>query len=178
MARFEWDLQQIFTSNEAFYKEIDKVKQLLTNIEKYKNTKLNSNLLLELLDEKWKIREKSNNILIYGSLMYYKNIKDDECIELKSTAETFNNNVNTMLKFVDRKILDLGYVKILNFITENPKLEIYKLSLHNLFRLEEHVQSDEINQKLKINNDQINENLKKYNNLLRDIKFGSINVND
>lgn len=23
MARFEWDLQQIFTSNEAFYKEIE-----------------------------------------------------------------------------------------------------------------------------------------------------------
>ena len=178
MARFEWDLQQIFTSNEEFYKEIDNVKQLLTNIKKYKSTKLNSTLLLELLDEKWKIKEKSNNILIYGSLMYYKNIKDDECIELKSTAETFNNNVNTTLKFVDRKILDLGYEKILNFIAENPKLEIYKLSLHNLFRLEEHVQSDEINQKLKINNDQINENLKKYNNLLRDIKFGNINVND
>lgn len=41
-------------------------------------------------------KRKSNNILIYGSLMYYKNINDDECIELKKVAETFSSDVNTI----------------------------------------------------------------------------------
>ena len=108
--------------------------------------------------------------------MYYKNVNDDECIELKRVAETFNNDVNTTLKFIDRKILDLGFGKVSSFIVENPKLEIYKLSLHNLFRLQEHIQLDEINQKIKENSDSINEQLSIYNNLLRDIKYESINV--
>ena len=141
-----------------------------------KQPELDSTLLLNLLDKKWKIKEISNNILIYGSLMYYKNVNDDECIELKRVAETFNNDVNTILKFIDRKILDLGFEKVSSFIVENPKLEIYKLSLYNLFRLEEHIQSDEINQKIKENSDSINEQLSIYNNLLRDIEYGSINV--
>ena len=107
--------------------------------------------------------------------MYYKNVNDNECIELKKIAESFNNDVNTILKFIDRKILALGFKKVSSFIVENPKLEIYKLSLHNLFRLEEHIQPDEINQKIKENCDSINEQLSIYNNLLRDIEYGIIN---
>ena len=73
-------------------------------------------------------------------------------------------------------IIHLGFGKVSSFIVENPKLEIYKLSLHNLFRLQEHIQLDEINQKIKENSDSINEQLSIYNNLLRDIKYESINV--
>lgn len=176
MTKLEWNLQGIFANNQSFYDEITNVKRLLEDIKKYEATELDSTLLLNLLDKKWKIKEISNNILIYGSLMYYKNVNDDECIELKRVAETFNNDVNTILKFIDRKILDLGFEKVSSFIVENSKLEIYKLSLYNLFRLEEHIQSDEINQKIKENSDSINEQLSIYNNLLRDIEYGSINV--
>ena len=177
MTKLEWKLQGIFDSNRSFYDEISNVKQLLDDIKKYEEVELDSVLLLTLLDKKWKIKEISNNILIYGSLMYYKNVNDDECIELKRVAESFNNDVNTILKFIDRKILDLGLTKVYNFIVENPKLEIYKLSLYNLFRLEEHIQPDEINQKIKNNSDSINEQLEIYNNLLRDIEYGIMNVN-
>lgn len=176
MTKFEWNLQEMFANNQSFYDEINNVKQLLEDIKKYEEAELNSTLLLKLLDKKWEIKEISNNILIYGSLMYYKNVNDNECIELKKIAESFNNDVNTILKFIDRKILALGFKKVSSFIVENPKLEIYKLSLHNLFRLEEHIQPDEINQKIKENCDSINEQLSIYNNLLRDIGYGIINL--
>ena len=175
MTKFEWNLQEMFANNQSFYDEINNVKQLLEDIKKYEEAELNSTLLLKLLDKKWEIKEISNNILIYGSLMYYKNVNDNECIELKKIAESFNNDVNTILKFIDRKILALGFKKVSSFIVENPKLEIYKLSLHNLFRLEEHIQPDEISQKIKENCDSINEQLSIYNNLLRDIEYGIIN---
>lgn len=176
MTKLEWNLQEMFANNQSFYDEINNVKQLLEDIKKYEEAELNSTLLLKLLDKKWEIKEISNNILIYGSLMYYKNVNNNECIELKKIAESFNNDVNTILKFIDRKILALGFKKVSSFIVENPKLEIYKLSLHNLFRLEEHIQPDEISQKIKENCDSINEQLSIYNNLLRDIEYGIINV--
>lgn len=176
MTKLEWNLQEIFSNSQSFYGEIENIKQLLEDIKHYESAELDSTLLLNMLDKKWKIKEFSNNVLIYGSLMYYKNINDDECIELKKVAESFNNEVDTILKFIDRKILDLGFEKVSNFIVENPKLEIYKLSLHNLFRLEEHIQSNEINQKITENSDKINEQLSIYNNLLRDIEYGSINI--
>ena len=176
MAKLEWNLQEIIINNQSLYDEINDVKQLLEEVKKYKSTDLDSNLLLNLLDKKWNIKEICNNILIYGSLMYYKNVNDDECIELKRVAEEFANDVNMALKFIDRKILDLGVEKVSHFIVENPKLEIYQLALHDLFRLEGHIQSDEINKKIKENNDKINEQLSMYNKLLSNMEYGKINV--
>lgn len=176
MNKLQWNLEDVFSDNQSFYDEINNVKQLLEDIKKYENSQLDSTLLLNLLDKKWKIKEKCNNILVYGSLMYYKNINDEECIELKKVAESFNNDINAILKFIDRMILNLGFEKVSSFITENPKLEVYKLALYNLFRLEEHIQSDEVNYQIKENNNSINEQLSIYNNLLRDIEYESINV--
>ena len=176
MAKLEWNLQEIIIDNQSFYEEINEVKQLLEEVKKYKSTDLYSNLLLNLLDKKWNIKEICNNILIYGSLMYYKNVNDDECVELKRVAEEFTNDVNMALKFIDRKILDLGVEKVSHFIVENPKLEIYQLALHDLFRLEGHIQSDEINKKIKKNNDKINEQLSMYNKLLSNMEYGRIKI--
>lgn len=149
---------------------------MLEEVKKYKSTDLDSNLLLNLLDKKWNIKEICNNILIYGSLMYYKNVNDDECVELKRVAEEFTNDVNMALKFIDRKILDLGVEKVSHFIVENPKLEIYQLALHDLFRLEGHIPSDEINKKIKENNDKINEQLSMYNKLLSNMEYRRIKI--
>lgn len=176
MNKLQWNLEDVFSDNQSFYDEINNVKQLLEDIKKYENSQLDSTLLLNLLDKKWKIKEKCNNILVYGSLIYYKNINDEECIELKKVAESFNNDINAILKFIDKMILNLGFEKVSSFITENPKLEVYKLALYNLFRLEEHIQSDEVNYQIKENNNSINEQLSIYNNLLRDIEYESINV--
>lgn len=176
MAKLEWNLQEIIINNQAFYEKINEVKQLLEEVKKYKSTDLDSNLLLNLLDKKWNIKEICNNILIYGSLMYYKNVNDDECVELKRVAEEFTNDVNMALKFIDRKILDLGVEKVSHFIVENPKLEIYQLALHDLFRLEGHIQSDEINKKIKENNDKINEQLSMYNKLLSNMEYRRIKI--
>lgn len=176
MAKLEWNLQEIIINNQSFYDEINEVKQLLEEVKKYKSTDLDSNLLLNLLDKKWNIKEICNNILIYGSLMYYKNVNDDECVELKRVAEEFTNDVNMTLKFIDRKILDLGVEKVSHFIVENPKLEIYQLALHDLFRLEGHIQSDEINKKIKENKNKINEQLSMYNKLLSNMEYGRIKI--
>ena len=178
MSKLEWNLKELFINNDEFNKEIKKVKRLLSKIKKYKDIELDSTTLLKMLNDKWKIKELNNNILVYASLMYYKNINNEECINNKKIAEKFNNEVNTELKFIDNKILDLGLNKINEFISENEKLNIYKHSLNNLFRLQEHIQDDNINQKIKENNNNINNELNIYNDILKNIKYDSIIIND
>ena len=45
--------------------------------------------------------------------------------------------MKSALKFINAKILELGFETIVKFIAENPRLEVYILSLDNLFRLSE-----------------------------------------
>ena len=171
-----WDLKDLFKSNENFYKEMEMIEHLLSEIKIYSKEKLDENSLLDMLNLKWKIKELANNVLIYGSLMYYKNVNSDECTKLKKDAEEFNEKVNLELSFINRKIIEIGQDKINDFIDNNPKLSIYKLALDNLFRMLNHVQTDKTNEKISKNLSSINSMLDSYNKFLSDGNYGEIEV--
>lgn len=174
----KWNLRELYKNNEEFYNEINYVKKLLYEVMN-SNVDINdANDLLFLLNSEWHIKELANNILVYGSLMYYKNIKSEECIKLKDDAEKFSNEVNSKLKFIENKILTCGKNKIFRLLEENTDLQIYKQHINNLFRLQEHIQKEEINNVIRDNNNKISEYINKYNKLLRDIDYGQIEVND
>lgn len=174
----KWNLRELYKNNEEFYNEINYVKKFLYEVMN-SNVDINdANDLLFLLNSEWHIKELANNILVYGSLMYYKNIKSEECIKLKDDAEKFSNEVNSKLKFIENKILTCGKNKIFRLLEENTDLQIYKQHINNLFRLQEHIQKEEINNVIRDNNNKISEYINKYNKLLRDIDYGQIEVND
>ena len=173
----EWNLEELFKTEEEFYKEIESIKKELETIKQYESVELNQNNLLELLDKKWEIKERTNNILVYGSLRYYKNINDKQTIKLKTIAETLNSEVDKSLNFTDLKILELGKEKLEQFIKENQNLKTYELYIDNLFRIQEHIKDEKTNEKIKQNNDRINELLTKYNTLISEMKFDTIEEN-
>ena len=173
----EWNLEELFKTETDFYNEIENIKTELEKIKQYEDTELNKDNLLELLNKKWELKEKSNNVLVYGSLNYYKNIKSEEMISLKTQAEKLNSEVESKLNFIDLKILELGKEKIEQFIKENNNLKTYELYINNLFRMQEHIQNEETNNKIKQNNNRINELLTKYNTLISEMKFDNIEEN-
>ena len=172
----KWNLDELFKSDNEFYEEIENTKKLLDDIQKYRETTLDENSLFEILSKKWKIKEKANNVLVYGSLKYYQNVNSEECKKLKSAAEEFNNEVNQALNFVEIKIIDLTRDVVNGFIEKNPKLSTFSHYLDNLFRKEEHIQDDETSSKIKNNLNEINEELKKYNNALSELKYGEVEI--
>ena len=173
----EWNLEELFKTETDFYNEIENIKRELEKIKQYENIELNKDNLLELLNKKWELKEKTNNVLVYGSLNYYKNIKSEKMINLKTQAEKLNSEVESKLSFIDLKILELGKEKIEQFIKENNNLKTYELYINNLFRMQEHIQDEETNNKIKQNNNRINELLTKYNTLISEMKFDNIEEN-
>lgn len=170
----KWNLSDLFVSSEDFYSNVEKVKISLLGIEKYKKIEIESStILLDMLNDKWQVKELSYKLLVYGSLRYYQNINDEESINMKKIGESLNNLVISALNFIDCKIIELGQKKVNNFIKENNDLKIYEFALNNLFRMQEHIVDLE---QIKINNDLINEQINLYNKLLKDIHFGKINV--
>lgn len=176
--KLEWNLKDLFVDNKAFYQEIDNVKAALIELKNNSKGELNLEKLLTLLDEEWKIKKSINYILVYGSLMYYKDINNEECIILKGEAEEFNNTISSELKAVDSVILNYGQEKVLELCRIDDRFKIYEQYLNNLFRMQEHVQNREINAKIKKNNDLINKEKNNYNELLKNINYGEIEKED
>lgn len=171
-----WDLSSLIENIEKFHENIKNVKQLIEDLEMEKDVSVTGSSLENLLKKREEIREIANTILVYGSLQYYKNIKDEQGTELKTIAEDLHKEVNVRLSFIDEKILKLGKEKIEDFIHQNPNLQIYRQVLDNLFRREEHVQTGDIHVKINENSNSINELLTTYNATLRDINYGKIEI--
>lgn len=177
MTELKWDLSGLFNSNEDFYKTIELTKRDLQDLkERFYDKALDATTLLELLEAKWKLKKKANDVLIYGSLMYYKDVESEEACELKRVAEELNGTLDAELNFVNAKIATLGKETVEAFLKENPALETFRVHLDDIFRKKEHIKEGALTLEIKSNNEAINALLKDYNTLLREIKYGSIEV--
>ncbi len=172
-----WNLEELFENSDAFYQTVEQIEIDLKEIKKHQKTKLNEMNVLELLKKEWTIREKANQVLVYASLSYYKDIYSEECINRKQLGEKLYTKVESELHFIKTKILKLGQNRIEDFIKKNQNLKIYSFYLKNLFRLETHLNNDKENQ-IQQNKNEINHQLELYNQLLRDINYGTIQTDD
>lgn len=171
-----WDLTSFFENKEEVEISMKDIQNRVNILKNDTYNEISSNRLNELLDSVTEIKKLCNNILVYCSLLYYKNVNDAEIENLKVQAEKFVNEINTSLRFIDLIIINLGKNKIFNYISENPKLLVYEHYLDNLFRINR-TTYDSTAEKVKLNSDKINDELSKYNTLLKNIKYGNISIN-
>ena len=174
MFKMSFDLSELFTSDEMFDKEILDVSEKLDSLCEKKYDEVDASVLCELLDKSQELKERANNILIYRSLLYYKDINSLECAECKKKCEKFNSDVNERLKFIDRIILDLGYDTVKSFFDVNSELLVYRHYIDNLFRLESHVLSEETSKLVNDNEQEINSLIMKYNDLMKNLKYPTL----
>ena len=168
-----WNLDDLFSNNEAFYEEIEIVNNLINKLESYNNQEFDEASLLNALNDYWDIKRRANNILVYGSLKYYQDVNSEVTIKLKTDAEKFQSDVNIKTQFIESKILLMGSEKAKILINKNPDLKIYEHYLDNLFRIQNHVNAD-IKEELASNNNKINEELTSYNSIINNIEYGTI----
>lgn len=169
-----WNLEELFKNDKDFYKLKEQIEKDLKEIKKQENSKLDEEIVFELLEKEWAIRERANTALVYGSLKYYKDIYNEECLKQKQIAEQLTTEVEAELNFIKSKILKLGHEQIENYMTKNKNLKIYEFYLENRFRMQTHSKDFEEIQ-IRQNKDEINKQIDSYNKLLRDIDYGKIN---
>ena len=169
--RVSWDLTSIFKDDEELNKKID---ELNTSINKITiPDSLDTNNLISLLDEYSLIKELSTKILMYGSLKYYQNTSDEN-LALKNRVEKINNEATTKLKIIENYLTKFSYDNLIKL----PSIKKYKFYLDNLFRIQEYVKDAKTNEKIKDNTDLINKYINKQNNLINNMTYPDIQVED
>ncbi len=174
--KFSWDLSNLFKDEEEFYEKIKEVEFELKEITETKDNWQDIESLFELLDLKWAIKEKANNLLIYGSLHYYKDINCEKAKAMKSRTEKLMNDVDGQLAFIEKSILEVGFSKVKKIMENNDKFLKYQFYIDNIFRKQKHIQTKTSNEKIVDYKNEINESLIKYNNLIHGMDLGTIIV--
>lgn len=106
MKKLEWNLESLFKSKEELNSEREQIEVKVKQLQCYQSTPLDATHLEYLLNEMWEIKERTNNVLIYGSLKYYKDVTSEEKIAQKNLVEKFQRETEQSLKWIDKKIID------------------------------------------------------------------------
>jgi len=141
--RYKWDLSDIYSSDDAWRKAKDEMALRLNDVEKFKGTLTRSaSDLLACLSYNSDISKEATRLFIYAGMhadldtreMKYKGMGQ----ELQQMFSTFSAKA----AFIEPEILTADWEKIDGFIREEPRLEVYRIGLENMFRTKKHSLSE------------------------------------
>ena len=139
-----WNLKDIFKTEEEFKNAKLQIEEKLEKIEAFKGKLCSSaNNLFECYNLYEKLLEIYERFYSYGMLSYHLNMADDKNIKLFKTVEKVGAEFERRAAFITPEITKIEDEKILSFIKEDPRLERYRRELEEIIKDKKHILSKE-----------------------------------
>ncbi len=141
--QYKMDLTPLFPSDEAWQKQKDELVQKLDKIDSFKGTLMQSaSNLLACLDYISEIRKEASRLYIYSSLNSDLDTRNMKYSSMEKELQQIFSNFSARAAYIDPEILKADWSVVEQFLKEEPKLDIYKKDLGDLFREKEHTLSE------------------------------------
>jgi oligoendopeptidase F len=141
--KYKWNLNDIFSSDQEFEKELEDVLEKIKKIEEYKDSFTDSaDKLLNALENIIKLEEKISRIYSYAHMRYDQNTQNDKYQNYKNKAMLAYNKLSNSTAFMVPYLIRLGEDSLDEFIKEESKLEFYQHFFDNIMRQKEHYLSE------------------------------------
>ncbi|MBW8350418.1 oligoendopeptidase F [Bacillus sp. IITD106] len=139
-----WRLEDIFSSDEAWEKEYDDIKELLKDAGQFKG-KLNESAdkLFEALDFQSKVSERMGRLYTYAHMRYDQDTGNSHYQGFNARAESLYSILASEFSYIVPEILDMEESRISQFLEENKDLQLYKKALEEINLQRGHVLSAE-----------------------------------
>ena len=141
--KYTWNLQDIFSSDEAWKQAFDKVKAEADNIVKYQG-KLNTSakILFEFLEFSSTLNKEISRVYSYASMKSDQDTRDGKYLSMLQELSQSFAVIGAKWAFSDPEVLAMGKDKVTGFLKEDSGLSVYKMYFDNLFRSQAHTLSE------------------------------------
>ena len=140
---YQWNLKDIFETEEQFEAEIKLLKEKIKNIKLYKGTlKNSSNSIYECYNLYEKAMEHYEKIYGYGMLKYHLDMADTENVKLFKRCESLGAEFESASAFITPEITNIDTNTLLKYLEENKDLKRYERQIKEIIRKKEHILTD------------------------------------
>jgi oligoendopeptidase F len=140
---YKWNLSPLFESDEAWEKAKDKLVTELQKIESFKGTIMQSATnLLTCLEFNSKIGKEATKLYVYSGMNADLDARDMKYSSMEKELQQLFSEFSAKSAYINPEILSSDWSVVEKFLKEEPKLEIYKKGLSDLFREKEHILSE------------------------------------
>lgn len=144
-----WNLTDLFESKEDFLKALEDAKKNVENVKTYKGRlTVNASTLFEAIEalEQFIIR-----LSTLGTYTYLGQAVEGTCTEAQELSMTFGaaaTSIQAELTFFDNEIMALTEDQYIGFFKDEPKLEVYRAYIENLYQQKKYKLSDDTEEAL------------------------------
>jgi oligoendopeptidase F len=143
--KYTWAIEDLYSSDEQWQIEYNKVKEMLPTILEYQGRLSKSgDLLLGFLQLSDEISKLMERVYVYASQKCHEDTANPVYQDLSNKAGALSVQVNSALSFATPEILTIPLETISQFHAENHGLAEYDFYLKDILRLKPHVLSGEI----------------------------------
>ncbi|MBN2805914.1 MAG: oligoendopeptidase F [Prolixibacteraceae bacterium] len=141
--QYKWDLSDIYASEADWRASKDALSKELNKVEQYKGTLTKSaKNLLECLEFNSNISKEASKLYIYAGMHSDLDTRDMKYTGMKQELQQMFSDFGAKSAFIQPEILTAEWETIEGFIKTEPKLEVYRMGLENMFRTKKHTLSE------------------------------------
>ena len=141
----KWNVKDLYQDISFWDKDCNYIEQSIPNVLKYKNHILdNPNNLYEVLNLDNEISQKLERVYIYAHIQNDEDTRNTTFQTIYGKAYNLYIKYSEASSFITPEILSSDYKLINDYINELPKLKEYERSIKEIFRLKDHILSEEV----------------------------------
>ena len=141
--QYKWNLSDIYESEASWRAAKDELTKNLAEVEKYKGTLTQSAAnLLKCLEYNSAISKEASKLYIFAGMNSDLDTREMKFTGMKQELQQMFSDFGAKSAFIQPEILTAEWEVIDGFIKQEPKLEVYRMGLQNMFRTKKHTLSE------------------------------------
>ena len=141
--QYKWDLTAIYPSDDAWRAEKDKVVALLPTLREFQGKLASSwKTLADALVNQSNLEKELTRLYLYAALISDQDARDSNYLAMRQEMIQIATNFAAESAYFEPEILKMDPDVIARFVSEEPRLKIYKQILDDIVRRREHTGSD------------------------------------
>ncbi|HKJ43389.1 MAG TPA: oligoendopeptidase F, partial [Sunxiuqinia sp.] len=141
--KYKWNVTDIYKTDAAWRTDLDDLKAKVSQVDQFKGTLTQSaSNLLKSLQFSSNINKQANKLYLYASMRSDLDTRAMKYNGMKQEMQQLFSEYGAKSAFIKPEILKADWSTIEGFIKEEPKLEVYRHDLDDLFRTKSHSLSE------------------------------------
>ncbi len=147
--KYTWNAESVFKSPREWEAELQSILKDLPKIKKYQgNLGTSPETLLQAMQALEALMKRVMHVYMYAAFSYNVDTTDQKATAMLGKAQGMYGQVAGAVSFINPELLQIGKAMLDDWMNKNEKLGIYRQSMRDLFRQQEHVRSSEVEELL------------------------------
>lgn len=141
--KYKWNLTDIYASDEEWHQAVENMAAKLDEVEQFKGKLTDSAVnLLKALEWNSAMSMEANRAYLYASMSSDLDTRQSKYNGMKQELQHLFSNYGAKAAFIEPEILETDWSTIEKFMQDEPKLEVYRMPLENMYRTKAHSLSE------------------------------------